>query len=111
MSAADAAPNENVLRVNFITVSSRSFSGQCCCSKPLFAPPQNKWLGPARDLDQTSAGLRMQGEHRMPRHFRLDNAALLHQHLRREQAALPVLEVDERQPALIGSRRCLAVAL
>src|SRR5439155_6260422 len=52
-------------------------------------------------LDQAGAGGRVQRRERVARRLAVDHAALFHQRLGAEDAALTVLVVDQRQPARV----------
>ena len=66
--------------------------------------------GGARVSISRRAAVGMQRRQRMARRLAGDDAAFLHQRLGSEQAALSVLDVDERQPALVGAIGLVAPA-
>src|SRR5215468_12637465 len=77
----------------------------------LSAPPaQDDGIESACDLDQPGARRRMHGRLRAAHRLMGNDATFLHQHLAGSEPALPVLVIDQRQPALIGVHRCRAVA-
>src|SRR5436190_17540620 len=71
-------------------------------------PAQHQRVEAAGDLDEPRARRRMEWRPRMPSRLARDDPALLHQRLAGQQAALPVLVIDEREPALVTSDRGLA---
>src|ERR1700687_4770103 len=73
-------------------------------------PAQHHGVQAARDLDEPGPDCRMQRRQGMARHLAGDDPALLHERLAGEQAALAVLVIDERQPALIARYRLVAPA-
>ena len=70
--------------------------------------PSASRVEPARGFDQAGAHRRVQRRQRMARGVAGDDAALAHQRLAGQQAALAVLVIDQRQPALIARDRLLA---
>src|SRR5450759_4716767 len=73
----------------------------------LTAPAEHHRIERAPKFQQPGTRRRMQ---RMPHRLALDYAAFGHDRLRRAQAALPVLEVDQRQDPAIGRGRFRAPA-
>ncbi|CAM2160150.1 hypothetical protein PT2222_70133 [Paraburkholderia tropica] len=67
----------------------------------LSAPAQHQRIEPLRDAQQTRARGLGHARQRRAHGVRGDHAAGLHQHLRGRDAALAILVIDERQPALI----------
>ncbi len=74
-------------------------------------PAQHQRVEPARDVDQAPAHLGVHGRERVAAGFAGDHAAFLHECLGGEDAALAVLVVDERQPALVEREGLVHVSL
>src|SRR5207248_11125500 len=71
----------------------------------LSRPAQDQRLEPVGQLEQAGTRARVQGQQRMAHGIVRDNAALLHQHLRREKPALFVFVVDQRKIPVIERYR------
>src|SRR5260370_42527598 len=74
----------------------------------LARPAHHERIETPRDLDEARPRRGMQRPPRVPRGLRGDDPALLHQRLAGEQAALPVLVIDEWQPALVAGDGAVA---
>src|SRR4051812_21786664 len=68
----------------------------------LLRPAQDERVESARGVEQAGTRGGMHRRKRVARRIAGDDAALLHQRLGGEQAALAILEVDQRQPARVG---------
>src|SRR5687767_1231928 len=67
----------------------------------LRCPAQDERIQSTGRLDEACASRRMERWKRMPRSVGSDDAALLHESFAREQAALTVFIIDQRQPSLV----------
>src|SRR5688572_19328750 len=73
-------------------------------------PSQHNRVEAAGDLDQALSRFRMEGLERVPYGLGADDAAFLHERLRRREPTLAVFVVDQRKPAFIGGGRIFTVA-
>src|SRR5450759_5890907 len=74
----------------------------------LSTPAQYQRVQAARRLDQAGPGGRVQGRKRMTRGIAGDHAALFHQHLAGQWAALAILIIDQGQPARVSTHSLFA---
>src|SRR5438445_8835065 len=87
-----------------------AFAGTTMESAALLPPSQRQRITLLGQFQQPRSRCRMQRLQRMAHGVRLDHATGLHHDLAGDQAALAVLVVDQRQPALIGGLCLLALA-
>src|SRR3546814_18192425 len=95
--AAGPSPRAQTVSLKMLDVS--------LIAAPLLAPAQHHGVEALRDLDQASPGLRMRQFERMAQHIGGNNAARLHPQLGGAAPALPVLVIDQRQPAPVRGTR------
>jgi hypothetical protein len=74
------------------------------------SPTKRQWIHAGRKFEQAGPRGRIKPFERMADRVAPDHAPLLHHGLARTQAALTVLEVDERQDARVGGGRLGAPA-